>query len=90
MVSPRFITTLMVALLLAGAAASARELGRATVGGRAIAIFERQLGAFEEALRQAREVEQRRMPVARQVPPRRSRGSRGRTGHAGDGAAGGD
>lgn len=50
MVSPRFITTLMVALLLAGAAASARELGRAMVGGRAIAIFEDRTWRFVDEL----------------------------------------
>lgn len=50
MVSPRFITVLIAALLLAGAAASARELGRAAVGGRQIAIFEDRTWRFVDEL----------------------------------------
>lgn len=50
MVSPRFITILITALLLAGAAASAREIGRASVNGREIAIFEDRTWRFIDEL----------------------------------------
>ena len=50
MVSPRFVIILIAALLLAGAAASARELGRASVGGREIAIFEDRTWRFVDDL----------------------------------------
>ena len=50
MVSPRFITVLIAALLLPDAAASARELGRAAVGGRQIAIFEDRTWRFVDEL----------------------------------------
>ena len=55
MVSPRFITVLIAALLLAGAAASARELGRAAVGGRQIAIFEDRTWRFVDERQTDRE-----------------------------------
>jgi hypothetical protein len=50
MILPRFVTALIVTLLLAGAAASARELGRMTVGGREIAIFEDKTWRFVDEL----------------------------------------
>jgi hypothetical protein len=50
MVSPRFITVLIAALVLTVAAATARELGRASVGGREIAIFEDRTWRFVDEL----------------------------------------